>query len=438
MQTTVTLSASKIYRWYVVFILLLAYCLSFIDRQIITLLVAPIRSDLNITDFEFSLLNMAFAIFFAIFGLPIGRLADRKNRRNIIVIGVIVWSFMTAMCGAAKTFIQLFAARVGVGVGESSLAPSAYSILSDYFPSHELSKPMAVFSMGSTMGTGLALLVGGAIVSSFANFGPIDVPFFGMLKAWQLSFIIVALPGILIAFLVMTLREPPRTGITDIGVAEDKAIPYPVLFKYINERKRVYLPHFLGTALMGAVSSGTLLWYPTFMNRTYDLNIGDAGIQYGAVFLIFGLLGVIVGGWLSAALAKRGYRDANLRVLVVATAASLVPYVAGPLMPTSNLALVLAACAIFLTQMMAGVTVAAIQIITPNQLRAQLSALFLLILNFVGMGMGAPIIAGFTDFFFVDDNMLRYSMVMVSVILIPIASLLMLYAQRHYKQYVID
>ncbi len=431
-------TTSKVYRWYVVLILLLAYCLSFIDRQIITLLVAPIRSDLNITDFQFSLLNLAFAVFFAIFGLPIGRLADRHNRRNIIVVGIIVWSFMTAMCGTAKTFFQLFAARVGVGVGESSLAPSAYSMLSDYFPPQELSKPMAVFSMGSTMGTGLALLVGGAIVSSFANIGPIDVPLFGELKAWQLSFIVVALPGIVIAFLAMSLREPPRTGLADIGVAEGDAVPYSVLFRYIGERKRAYLPHFFGTALMGAVSSGTLLWYPTFLNRTYELSIGEAGAQYGAIFLVFGLLGVITGGWLSAALAQRGYKDANLRVLVVATMASLVPYVAGPLMPTSNLALILAACAIFLTQMMAGVTVAAIQVITPNQLRAQLSALFLLILNFVGMGMGAPIIAGFTDFLFADDNMLRYSMVIVSVLLIPIASFLMLYAQKHYAKYVIE
>ena len=407
--------------WSTVAILFLAYTLSFIDRQIITLLVGPIRADLGLSDFQFSLLHgFAFAIFFAVLGLPVGRMADRYSRRVIIAVGIATWSFMTALCGLAKNFPQLFLARMGVGVGEATLSPSTYSMLSDAFPPDKLTRAVAVFSTGGTLGTGLAMIIGGAVIQLVADAESIAIPFVGELKPWQASFLIVGIPGLIVAAMMFLIPEPKRQGLITVkGAKPPPQLPLKLVFDFLIERKGTYGTLFLTTSFMTALSAGFVMWYPTFLIRIHGYSMSEAGYSFGLLFGIFGTLGVLSGGWLAGYWARKGHIDANMRVMVFATSCALIPYIIGPQMPSANLAMAFMAISIFATQMIASVSVASTQLITPNQIRAQASAIFLLLVNFIGFGLGGTVIAFFTDFVFASDNALPYSMSLTAIIIVP-------------------
>lgn len=400
--------------------LFLAYTLSFVDRQIMSLLVAPIREDLGITDFQFSLLHgLAFALFFALLGLPIGRLADTRSRRGIIAIGIAIWSAMTALCGLAQNFTQLFLSRMGVGVGEASLMPSAYSMLSDAFPPEKLTRAVAIFSTGGTLGTGLAFVVGGLVIEAIADVDTVSL--FGLveLKSWQTAFLVVGLPGLLVSALMMTVIEPRRQGL--LRDSDDKPMELPVraVLRYLLRYRASYGALFFVTALMTALNAGFIMWYPTFLMRIHGFSISEAGFSFGLMFMIFGTLGVLAGGWLAGVLNRRGYHDANMRVIVIAASLALLPYLLGPLMPDATTAMALMALAITATQMIAAVCIAAIQLVTPNQMRGQASSVFILVINLIGFGLGPSLIAFFTDYVFGDDLALPWSMSATALLVIP-------------------
>ena len=200
--------------WYVTAILTALYTLAFIDRQVLGLVLEPIRRHLLLTDTQASLLaGSAFALFYVTLGLPLGQLADRANRRNLIAAGVLLWSLMTAACGLASSFWQLFAARVGVGIGEAALSPAALSMISDYFPPERRARPLATYTLALAIGSGLAYLVGGSISAAVAGMPDFRIPFIGHVEAWQATFITVGAPGIVFALLVLTIREPLRRGV---------------------------------------------------------------------------------------------------------------------------------------------------------------------------------------------------------------------------------
>lgn len=197
--------------WSALAVLMLAYTVSFVDRTILSLLIPPIQRDLGISDTQVSLLaGFAFAIFYTLMGIPLGRIADRYNRRNLIAVGITVWCLMTAACGLARTYWELFLARVGVGIGEAALSPAAYSMISDLFPRDQLGRAIAIYSIGLPIGSGVALLIGALVVGMVANVPPITLPLVGTLYAWQLTFLLVGLPGLIVALLVLALREPQR------------------------------------------------------------------------------------------------------------------------------------------------------------------------------------------------------------------------------------
>ncbi|MCX2981994.1 MFS transporter [Halieaceae bacterium IMCC14734] len=422
--------------WSMLAALFLAYTLSFVDRQIITLLVGPIRADLGISDFQFSLLHgFAFALFFAVLGLPVGRLVDHRSRRHIVAWGIAIWSAMTALCGLATSFWQLFLARMGVGVGEATLSPAAYSMLSDAFPPQQLTRAVAVYSTGGTLGTGLALIIGGAVVQLVSAASSIDIPLLGTFKPWQASFLIVGIPGLLVAGLMLTVIEPNRQGV--LRDTSDVPIELPVgkVVKYLWEHRASYGALFIVTSLMTALSSGFIMWYPTFLIRIHDFSMAEAGYSFGMLFLVFGTVGVLLGGWLATALMARGYADAHLRVIVLAASLALIPYLVGPLMPNAALALGFMAAAITATQMIAAVCVAAIATITPNQMRGQASAVFILAINFIGFGLGPSIIAFATDFIFADDMALPRSMSLAALLIAPASIVLYWRSLPHYRRH---
>lgn len=406
------------YAWYVVGVLLLAYVFSFIDRMILSLLVGPIRRDLQISDTEFSLLaGFAFAVFYTLLGLPLARLADRSNRRNLIAAGIAVWSTMTAACGLTQTFWGLFLARIGVGVGEATLSPSAYSLLSDYFPRDRLGRAMAVYSIGVPLGSGVALVIGATIVTLASEMPPIDVPILGMVRAWQITFFLIGLPGLAVAALMATVREPARRG----GAGVPARQPLGAALRFVAAHRATLICHFGGLTLLVLVIYGSMVWMPEFFARSYGMARGTAGFYYGVILAAGGAIGLILGGMLADRSFARGRTDAHLRVIRWSVLATLPFLVAAPQMPSPELAFALLVPATLFSSIHGGIAGVALQIITPNQFRAQIIALYFFVANLIGFGLGPTIIAAITDFVFVDDAALRYSMSIVAAVALPLS-----------------
>ena len=207
------------YPWYVVIVLTAIYMLSFVDRQILSLLVPQIEHDLNIKDTEIGLLGgPAFALFYTFMGLPLGRMVDSLNRSRLVGICIVVWSFFTSLCSAARTFGTLFLARVGVGVGEAGLGPSAYSLIADYFPRERMGAAISVYYMGLFFGTSLAQLVSGVTVQALSRTPLLTLPLLGTIASWRATFLIVGLPGVLFALLALSIREPHERNARQHGM----------------------------------------------------------------------------------------------------------------------------------------------------------------------------------------------------------------------------
>lgn len=412
------------YSWYVVGVLLLAYTLSFVDRMILSLLVAPIRAALDISDTQVSLLiGLAFALFYTLLGLPLAWIADRYNRRNLILVGVAVWSFMTAGCGFAGSYATLFAARMGVGVGEATLSPAAYSMLSDYFPRDKLARAMAVYSIGVPLGAGIALILGSFVVQAVLAAPMVDVPFFGAMDAWRLIFVWVAAPGLLIALLMFTVREPLRRG-RRAPEASASAASAPGLLAHLHTQRAALGALFGGMSLIGLVMYGVIAWVPTFFARTYGMGVADAGLWFGIIMAVGGTIGLLAGGALADRLYARGIADAHLRVMRLSILLGGPPLLATALMPDSTLAFVMLAVA-YPCMTLHGVGGVALQLITPNEYRARMTALYFFIVNLVGLGFGPMLIALLTDNLFQDDAMLRYSIATVTAVALPVAAIIL-------------
>ncbi len=407
------------YRWYVVAVLFLAYSFSAIDARVLTLLVMPIKQDLGLSDFEISLLQgFAFALLYSLAAIPIGRLVDSSPKRTrIVVYGVIFWSLMTSLCGFARGFFTLFLARVGVGVGEATLSPSAYSLISDYFDKKRRALAVSFYAIGYPIGGGLALILGALLLRHFTAHGDYDLGFLGTFKPWQMVFIVVGLPGVLIAVLVTTIKEPPRRDLAP-GYGS-KAMPLRDVLAYVRARWKLYGMLIGTTSLIAMLAIGVTLWYPTFLIRTYGMTTTEVGLYYGLVMLICGTVGTIGGGWVSGYLMSRGQSDANMKIVLVATLLKALPLIIGPLMPTPFLALSFMAVGTLIGQASQGVLLAAIQDVTPNQMRGQVTAVTLLSVNLIGTGLGASFIAAVTDFGFGDEGALRYSIVITGLIMLP-------------------
>ncbi len=424
--------SSTRYSWYIVALLTLANISSFLDRQILSLLVKPIKRDLHLSDTEMSLLmGLSFALFYTLFGVIIGRLADRKNRRNIIIVGISIWSLMTTICAGVANYWQFFLARMGVGVGESTLSPSAYSMIADLFPKKKLATAMSIFTLGIFLGSGVAMLIGSGIVAKLPTEGMVSVPVFGEIFPWQLIFFYVGLPGLVIALLLFTIKEPARTNTMKKDGATAK-LSLAESFRIIFQHRKAYLLICFATAFQALINYGCNAWIPTFVARTYGWEVPRAGFFYGSVLVVASISGVLFGGWLADRLVKKGITDGRLRVSLLA--GILCVLACGlPLLPKAEWALLAVFVPGFALAMPFGAAVAAVQEIMPNQVRALASAILLFILNLIGLGFGPTSVALLTDFVFKDENAIRYSLVvlfLVGGLLITLFSFLVLKPYR--------
>jgi len=413
------------YAWYVIAVLILAYTFSFIDRQILTLMVGPIRATLGISDFQLSLLHgLAFALFYSVLGIPIGMLVDRKKRTTIIAIGIAVWSVMTSLCGFAQNFVQLFVARMGVGVGEAALSPGAYSMISDYFPPHQRPRALSLYTSAAYIGGGIATMAGGALI---ALMPPLNLPGVGTLQPWQAIFIVVGLPGLLVALLVATVREPRRTGLK-VGAHPN----FSEVRGHLSTWRSAYGLLIIGYAVSGIMWNGAIAWIPTYFIRHFGWTASQVSLPYGLITIGGGVGGINFGGWIATRLRQHGRLDANIIVGLIAIAVAMPSGIAATFAGTPTLALALFTVFLFGCAIPWGGAVAALQEITPNQMRGQVSAIYLFCLSLIGIGIGPTLVAGFTDHLFGDDAALGKSIALTIAIAAPVSALLLSLARKPY------
>ena len=403
---------SSAYGWYVLCVLTLAYVVSFLDRQILALMVGPIKADLGLTDTQISLLmGLAFGIFYTIMGVPLGRLADRKSRRGLIAAGVAVWCLMTASCGLAKNFLQLFIARIGVGVGEAALTPAALSMISDYFPREKRGRAVGFYNMGVSLGAGTAMVLGGAVIGYVMSAPPVVLPAIGELRSWQLVFLLVGLPGLVIVLLMATIREPKRREMLS---GQTGAVSLRFAGRYLADRWRVYVPLFVGMSVVTIIGYAYFSWIPTMFIRKFGWTISEVGLAYGLLVLVCGPIGVNGGGWLADVLHRRGYRDAHLRTALIGAVISLPTAALAPLMPTGELTLAMMVPASIGPAISTAAGASALVMITPNQMRGQTTALYYFTISILGLTLGPTAVALVTDYVFVDQGALHWSIAIVS------------------------
>jgi MFS family permease len=421
--------------WFMVGALSLASMVSYIDRQILTLLFTPIKEDLALSDTQVSLLaGLAFVLLYATVGLIMGWLADRTTRKKIIIWGIAFWSVATAACGAAQNFVQLFIARMGVGVGESTLGPSAMSMISDSFPREKLPHAMSIFVSAAFVGMGLALVLGAAGVQAAMSLPPIEAPILGLLQPWQMAFMIVGTVGALAIVPMLFVTEPRRTGLARIADAPGTRWKDTGLIKFMTLNRLTFFCFFVGFSMNAVVGMGTIAWLPTFFIREHGWAAHEIGYAYGAVVSIVGLAGVLLGPRFADVLVKRGFRDVYIRYplycLLIAQVFSLLSF----MVPDARVAIGLVAIKQFITTLPMATMAAALQLITPNQFRGQVSAIYSFVGQVLAVATGPVIVALITDFVFHDEAMLGESIMTMIAISIPIAAILLWIGVRPFRE----
>jgi MFS family permease len=417
--------SSAAYGWYVVAILCLCNMIAFVDRQIINLLVEDIKVDLAITDTEISLLQgLAFALFYAVTAVPLGRLADTANRRWIISIGILIWTVAAAACGLARSFWQLFIARMFVGVGEATLTPSGFSMLADLFKPERVSLPISVFTGSTFFGSGVALLAGGFVIAMLDKQDVVSLPLIGVMQPWEAAFVIAALPGIFVALIfLLTIKEPARRQSSSaIPLAEKPALAE--VFAFVARNAGVFAAVFGGVSVLAAVQFCLGAWVPAHFIRNLGWTAPEIGYAYGLIFLFCGTGGVIAGGFIADQLQTRGLRDGHLRTVMFSAIATLPFVLAFPAVDDGHVAIALLAPAVFFGTMAFGAGPALIPVICPARMRGLLVAVYLLIANIVGQAGGPLIVALFTDQVFGSPEMVRYSLMAAPALLLVSGAIL--------------
>ena len=404
--------AESRYAWYVVGVLTLANVSGFLDRQVLSLLVPAIERDLGISDTQMSyLIGLSFSVFYTVMGLPIAWWADRANRRNIMAAGVTLWSVMTTLSGIVATYPRLLLARIGVGVGEATLTAPSVSLIADYFPRHRVGLAMSVWSLGTFLGSGLAYFIGGSIVGMVTAAGGAHLPLVGVLRPWQTVFVLVGTPGLIIAILMLTVRDPRVSRRESTAAARGDSI-----VRYVGANRRTFVTLSLGFALSAAVNFGIAAWLATFLVRTYAWTPARAGIVQGILTMTVGVAGTLAGGRVADVLVRRGRDDAPLLVGIIGAVGMLVSASAYPLMPTATLAVAWLVIVNFFAAFPWGPASAAAAEIVPPSIRTQGAALYFFVVSLVSGTLGPTAVAFFTDHVFHDPLAVRYSLLIVNVL----------------------
>ena len=399
------------FAWYVCLVLMLLLAISYMDRSVLALLVAPIETAFAVRDTTMGLLQgAAFAVVYVLFAFPLARLADRGNRRNLIVYGVICWCGATICCGLAQSIHQLFLARMSVAAGEAVLMPAAVSILSDYFGPKSRARALSVYSIGLYLGSGLAMGGGGALMKVFGPAGT-AVPMMGVLAAWRIVFIVMGLVGLFVVPLLMGVREPQRLG--DDGYSAEATLPFKRMMRELKTKRAAVFGTIIGFALISLGATTINAWGATLFLRTHGWTIGDAGLRLGALTLVFGPLGAISGGVAADWLAKRGRVDAKPLVGMLSAGGC----VAGGLVLTlqsTMIALIGVGLVNYLIGFNFGIVQASLADLLPNRMRAVISALYIATTNIFAATLGPLLVGILNDRVFRDPAEIAISLRVVA------------------------
>lgn len=384
----------------------------FVDRQILSYLVVPMKRDLGVTDTQMSLLmGLGFVVFYSVLGIPIGRLIDRGSRRVITATGIALWSLMTTLTGLARTFPALMLTRIGIGVGEATLGPASVSIIADMFPRRLLGTAMSVYTTGTFLGSGIGYMLGAFMVDRVDKLGTISLPVIGSLHAWQTVFFLVGIPGFVIALLALTMREPVRQK----TAAADQP-PFSEVLLYMRQHSRTVIALTVGFACSAAVNYGIGAWMGSFFMRTHQWTGPQAGQWQGINTIIFGPIGTLLGGRLSDMLRKRGHSDAPLLVGIGAALGMIFTAGVYPAVASADVAKFLIIPVNIFAAMPWGAAAVAMAEVMPARMRGQGAAIYQLVVNLAAGILGPTSVALLTDYVFHDDLALRWSLVICTVV----------------------
>ena len=396
-------AVSSAYAHYVLVLLSLVYVVSFIDRQILAMLIEPIKSEFGVSDTAMGLLTgFAFVLFYTLAGIPIARWADRASRTFIIAGSLTLWSAMTAASGLARSFAELAVVRVLVGVGEAGGNPPAHSLIADYFPPHKRATALSVYACGVYLGSALAFLAGGWLVTRYD---------------WRTAFYVVGLPGVVLAVLVaLTVRELPR-GSSEQRRAEVAQAPLGEVLRFLV-RSRAFLLIALGSSVQSLSGYGVITWGPTFLARVHELSMAEIGVRLGWIVGLAGCLGALVGGRLAD---RMGPRDASwyMRLPAVQSVTALPFLVGFALLPNAWHSLLCFIPFYALGAMYVGPLFSTVQGLVELRMRATAAAILIFLVNMVGLGLGPLMIGFLNDQVFGPvhgTQAIRYSMLVVGLL----------------------
>ncbi len=420
---------TALYAGYALAVLVVAYVLAFVDRQILNLLVEPLKHDLSLSDLQISLLQgPAFALFLSLGGLPIGRLIDRKRRITVLSIGIASWSVAAAACGLAPTYPVLLLCRIGVGVGEASMTPSAYSLIGDWFTRQRQGLAAGVYSMGAYLGSGLALIGGGALVArvhASAN----SIP------GWRFAFLAVGAIGLPIALWVATLREPVR----GLDAARPDAPSWPEAVAWFKGPSGLAAGVVnLSVALAAMASYALSAWIPSTLIRTFHLSPKQVGMAFGLTVVTAGMAGTFSTGLLGDALRRRGIRDGRLLALAGASILATPLAVLAPVAANPRLVMTMLWPLVFLITFAVGSGPASLQDITPGRLRGVQHAIAVLAVALLGLGLGPPLVAIVTDLVLHDEMQVGRALSIVMPVALVLSAASAILGRTAYRKALLD
>lgn len=381
------------YSYYVVIALMCVYTLSFMDRVLISLLVEPIRTELSLSDTEIGMLiGFGFVLFYSVMGLPFGSLADRSNRRNLIFFGIIGWSLATAGSGVVQGFGGLLLMRTLVGIGEATLSPAAMSTIADRFPVAKLGFATSIYSSGVVIGGGLAMVFGG-MMAQWSLGTSLTIPLLGTYSGWRMTFLLIGLLGLPIAaILLLTVREAKRRN----AAAPQ---PFAAIVTLMAEHRRAFAGTLIGLSSVVMANYAALLWGPAYFSRAHGLSMSEIGLILGVMNGALGLVGVLAGGMIADRFSRLGTIDAPIKVVIYSQLAQLPFLIVAFTTGNTTLAIACTAISVLFTSMIGGLQGTTIALLVAPQMRGRMMAIYLLVANLIGMGLGPLLVGILSDLF---------------------------------------
>lgn len=418
---------------FTLFVLTFTFTVGFVDRQLVNLLVEPIRADLGLSDVEISLLQgAAFSLAYLLMSPVFGRLVDTRDRRHLLLWCAFVWTIFTGGCGFAGSFLILFAARSLVGGAEAGLTPSAWSILTERFNEQKLPRALSIYHLGTYLGSGLAMIIGGVVFAWIASNDWSGFPLIGNLAPWQMTFLFIALLGLPVLILLWLLIEPARLNHDH---QESGDIPIRQALKLLWERRSFYVPFYVGMAMAVIPIYAFSAWVPAIAMRQFGVSVGEIGLHYGVISLVGGSAGVLSAPAIASIFARRRETDDfNVRIPAICTFLILACCLALPFSESYLATLIIVGLAGFIYAIPTPLATAALQLATPVHVRGLASGIYIVVITLMGLGLAPFAVANLTDNYFHDATRVGDSLAIVCGIAATLGGTCLMLATRAYRQ----